>query len=198
MKDTENRGKFDFSSALGRLESAFDWSRTDEDLALTFRERARLLATPPDEGDDAVGIRHLVFALEGVRLAVALSSVESITAATRVGTIPRVPEHLSRVVQIGGRVVSLVDLRPLLGMSPGDGSKDPNRIVFVRAGRSLMGLMASELEGIVLIDTDDLSQATSHMSDAAGLLSGIAADMTLVLDVLRMTSELRFGDQAKA
>jgi len=73
------------------------------------------LAYPPDPGKP-----YLLFGLAGAEYAVALSNVLEIRDPPAVTPLPHVPEWVRGVSNLRGDILSVVDLRAFLGLSPSD------------------------------------------------------------------------------
>ena len=180
---------FDFQSALKMLGRDNDWSRSDAQLGEIFRLRAAALAKRTDAGHKERGTAHIRFVVHGATFGVELKQVRTITVPSWVTSVPGVPEHLSRVFQVNGRIVSLVDLGALLGLPKK--SSDRQKAVLLEHKSSLLGVLAHRILGIVSIDARELSPSAAT-NRGGEFVSGITSDMTLVLDPARLLGELRF------
>jgi len=180
---------FDFKSALSQLSKQTAWTRTEQELEALFRARAALLAKRPDRETVNRGSEHLRFAAQDAQFAVALKHVRTIMNPQWVTTLPGVPRELCQITQFGGRILSLVDLAALLGRV---GTKlDHPKVVVLECNGSLLGVSAHAVAGIARIDEQQLSPGASSAS-GKHFIAGISADMTLVLDAVRLVTELRF------
>ncbi len=142
--------------------------------------------------------KHVVFALEGTLYAVPMANVLEIQRPPRITTLPHVPEWLRGVTNMRGEVLSVVDLRMLLGLPALEGSKT-ERLVVVQSTREeiAVGLVVDQVVGIRGIGADALQPCSALMSGPlASFIRGVIEQderLIAVLDVNRVLAspELR-------
>ncbi len=99
-------------------------------------------------------MRHVVFRLEKDRYALALAAIrEVVVPPERFTRVPRAPGVVSGVMNLRGRVVTVVELGGLLGLT-GPGSRDPRteRVVLLDRGRRDLGLLVTDVDGIETVE----------------------------------------------
>lgn len=96
-------------------------------------------------------MRHVVFRVEKERYALPLSSVrEVVNPPAEFSRVPRAPKAVTGVMNLRGRVVTVVELGQLLGH---DGALSPGqKIVLLDRGRRDIGLLVTDVEGIESIE----------------------------------------------
>jgi chemotaxis signal transduction protein len=171
------------------LSGSFEHELSREELDRLFAERAESLAQRASKESRNQGSPVFRFSLGVAKFAVELGYVRSIITPRWITRIPGAPKHLSSVTHIGGRIVSLLELDELLEVAGVDGSA--KRFLLLEHKGARLGVAATELHGIDMLDLDDLNAA----SQTAGgeLLRGVGNDMTLVLDGARTISDMRTG-----
>lgn len=93
------------------------------------------------------GLRHVIFRVEKERYALPLAAVrEVVVPPERFSRVPRAPLAVRGVMNLRGRVVTVVELRALLGLA--DGGQAPQRVVLLDRGRRDLGLLVTEVDGI--------------------------------------------------
>ncbi len=92
-------------------------------------------------------MRHVLFRVEKERYALPLSAIREVVVAPGSYTrVPRSPQAVRGVMNLRGRVVTVVELSSLLGLSgAGAGGQ---RIVLLDRGRRDLGLLVSDVDGI--------------------------------------------------
>lgn len=171
---------------------AAEWTQGRAELRKVFANRAKLLARRPRTAAAVVGEDHLVFRLDDVQLSVPVLSVRKILAPHMVTQIPCVPAHLSRVIQVGGKIVSLLDMRPLLGRTSGSSPGATGKVVLIEDGGKRLGIMATSIERIRPVDPKRLGPVNGRAEALNAFLAGITGDMVLVVDPSRAIRTLRF------
>src|SRR5438874_8621625 len=96
-------------------------------------------------------MRHVVFRLEKERYALPLAAIrEVVVPPTQWTRVPRSPRFVRGVINLRGRVVTVVELRTLLGLS--EPAAPSQKIVLLDRGRRDLGLLVSEVDGIESIE----------------------------------------------
>ncbi len=98
-------------------------------------------------------MRHVVFRLDREHYALPLASVrEVVPPPASLSQVPRAPPAVRGVMNLRGRVVTIVAMRTLLelkglGVPPRD-----QKILLLDRGRRDLGLLVTEVEGIDLVE----------------------------------------------
>lgn len=122
--------------------------------------------------------RHVVFRLEKERYALPLGAIREVVVSPPVYTrVPRAPSAIRGVINLRGRVVTIVELKPLLKVSGPD--RGGNKIVLLDRGRRDLGLLVTEVEGIETIEKISSSAGTK-----APAVRGVARLKGLAVTVL--------------
>jgi purine-binding chemotaxis protein CheW len=96
-------------------------------------------------------VRHVVFRLEKERFALPLAAVrEVVVPPSSYSQVPRAPDAVRGVMNLRGRVVTVVELAPLIELSAATGQGQ--KIILLDRGRRDLGLLVTEVDGIELIE----------------------------------------------
>jgi purine-binding chemotaxis protein CheW len=96
-------------------------------------------------------LRHVIFRVEKERYSLPLSSVrEVVVPPARFTRVPRAPSAISGVMNLRGRVVTVVELRQLLGLP--EGQKPPSRVLLLDQGRRDLGFLVTDVDGIEALE----------------------------------------------
>ncbi len=96
-------------------------------------------------------MRHVIFRVEKERYGLPLAAVkEVVVPPERFTQVPRAPAAVTGVMNLRGRVVTVVELRQLLGLP--DGSTPPARVVLLDRGRRDLGLLVTDVDGIEALE----------------------------------------------
>jgi purine-binding chemotaxis protein CheW len=131
--------------------------------------------------------RHVVFRVEGTLYALPLAAVREVVVTPEVfSRVPRAPAAVRGVMNLRGRVVTVVDLRRVLGAAVGTGPAA--KLLLLDRGRRDLALGVSEVEGIELLE-----QLSPASDEATGLVRGVARlgpTTVQVLDVERLDARV--------
>ncbi|WP_309894363.1 chemotaxis protein CheW [Archangium sp.] len=123
-------------------------------------------------------MRHVIFRVEKERYGLPLAAVkEVVVPPERFTRVPRAPAAVAGVMNLRGRVVTVVELRQLLGLP--DGSMPPGRVVLLERGRKDLGLLVTDVEGIEAVE-----RVTTAPGKAIPAVRGVARLRGLAVTVL--------------
>ena len=96
-------------------------------------------------------MRHVIFRVEKERYGLPLAAVrEVVVPPARFSRVPRAPAAISGVMHLRGRVVTVVELRQLLGLP--DGASPASKVVLLDRGRRDLGLLVTDVDGIEALE----------------------------------------------
>jgi purine-binding chemotaxis protein CheW len=96
-------------------------------------------------------VRHVIFRVEKERYGLPLAAVrEVVVPPPSFSRVPKAPPAISGVMNLRGRVVTVVELRQLLGLP--DGATPSCRVVLLDRGRRDLGLLVTDVDGIEALE----------------------------------------------
>jgi purine-binding chemotaxis protein CheW len=102
----------------------------------------------------------------------AVAEVGRMPGVTRV---PGTPAWVRGVANWRGRILGVLDLRPLLGLP--DDDRGDGRLVVLARGGALVGLLTEGVDGVVEVDEEALEPALLTLpAEAGALLEGQVTD----------------------
>lgn len=128
------------------------------------------------------------------RYALPMSAIAEVGRPPGLTRVPGLPSWVAGLANWRGRVLAVLDLRPLLGAS--DESVDrKGRLVVLHRTDVRVGLLIEGVDGTVLLDPDRLEPAPAHLhASAAALLAGQVTDALGPLGVLDLDALLGLAD----
>jgi purine-binding chemotaxis protein CheW len=122
-------------------------------------------------------MRHVLFRVDKGLYAVQLAAVREVVPAPPVFTlVPRAPTAVKGVINLRGRVVTVLELSALLGVTSSTGAQ----LLLLDRGRRELGLLVSYVEGI-----EELEKFAPPPTKASSAVKGVArlgAQAVTVLD----------------
>jgi purine-binding chemotaxis protein CheW len=111
--------------------------------------------------------RHVVFRVETGHYALPLASVREVVVTPEHFTrVPRAPAAVTGVINLRGRVVTVVDLRPVLGL--GAAAHPAAKLLLLDRGRRDLALGVADVDAIAELERP-FTQA-----EGTGLVRGVA------------------------
>lgn len=139
------------------------------------RETLGMSSADRTSEDASAGVKHVVFVLDDTQYAVPMENVLELQRMPRITPLPSVPDWLRGVTNLGGDVLSVVDLRSRLGLSSADSSVS-QRLVVVRSTveEIATGWIVDRIIGVRRLAMDDRQpSSTLTISAAVRFLNGI-------------------------
>lgn len=139
------------------------------------------------------GVKHVLFVLNETRYAVPMENVLELQRLPRITPLPSVPAWLRGVTNLRGEVLSIVDLRSLLGLPAAD-TQVSQRLVVVRSmlEEIATGWIVDQVIGMRRLATEDLQPSSTLTTGASSrFVSGLVeydGHPIAVLDVNRILS----------
>src|SRR4030081_1866132 len=166
---------------------------------LTVEERDAVFARRAEEvaeydsidSHSAEALEALVFALGAEQYALPANQVHEVRPLGLLTPLPGTPAFLAGLINVRGRIVPVVDLRPLLGMPSEDGPSMSVVLVAYRSGD--IGILATDRPTVRALRESDLTEppvgALSGIDPSC--VTGITSDLILVLDAERLLADPR-------
>lgn len=143
-------------------------------------------------------LKHVLFVLEGTQYAVPLGNVLEIQRLPQITALPHVPAWLRGVTNMRGDILSVVDLRMLLGIAPAERSGDERMVVVKSTSEEIaIGWIVDRVVGIRwIVEGESKPCSTLMTGPVASFIQGIVqreGQLIAVLDVNRVlgSPELR-------
>ena len=160
--------------------------------------RARNLAIPPlEETDEEDGLEVLEFLLSGERYAIGMAHIREVAILKEITQLPGTPPFILGIISLRGSVISIVDLRIILGL-PSGGLTDYNRIIVLADEQMSFGILA---DAIIMTRTIKMSAVNRPPPTVSGTgasyLSGIFPGPLMIIDAEAMLRDSRMvvGDE---
>jgi purine-binding chemotaxis protein CheW len=151
------------------------------------------VTTPPP--DLPQPLRACVFAVAGQRLAADIRHTREVVVLPDRTAVPRAPAYVLGVANLRGNVLTVVDLRQVLGLPPSPADASLRTIVLEHGGIQV-AVPADEVLGLESFDSV-LPRDDSASELALGLLRQ-SDGMATLLDVPRLVDAIRVGGPARS
>ncbi len=108
--------------------------------------------------------RFAIFCLSELLLAVDMHQVQEANRVLDVTPVPRAPKFVRGVINLRGDVVTVIDLRVLLGLPPAQLTRQSRNLI-VRSEGELIGLWADGLADTITVAASDIEPTPSNFDD---------------------------------
>jgi purine-binding chemotaxis protein CheW len=139
----------------------------------------------------AASTEVVIVRLGGCRYALPMPAVAEVGRPPSLTRVPGVPTWVAGVANWRGRVLAVLDLRPLLGAEGRPLDRRGRLVVLTRSGVTA-GVLVEGVEGTSDVDPETVEPSLAHLPAAAGaLISGQVTDADGPVGVLDL--EAMFG-----
>jgi purine-binding chemotaxis protein CheW len=115
---------------------------------------------------------YLVFRLDDQSYALCLDAVERVLRAVYLTSVPEAPEMLSGVINMGGRIVPVLDIRKRFNL-PSRRIELDDRIIVSKGISRRLAIIVDRVEGVDAFEPDDMRDGEKILADVEGRVAGI-------------------------
>jgi purine-binding chemotaxis protein CheW len=156
-----------------------------------FARRADALAAPATPGEPTDAFPALVFSLGDECYAVPGWQVREVRTVSQLTPLPGTPAFVAGLVNVRGRVVTALDLRPLFGLG---GTTEALRTIMLLSGpQGEIAVLTSEQPELRWLRDGDLGPLPPGGPPGLdpGAVRGVTPDLVVVLDAERVLADQR-------
>jgi purine-binding chemotaxis protein CheW len=162
----------------------------EEQSRLVLSERARLLARTGQARQATRGMQLLKFMLGGEAWGLDAALAWDVVRVTELAHLPGTQAPYAGVVPWRGTLLTVLDLRPVLGI-PTVRLDDLRFALVIGTERPALGVLADEVHELTALDVGDLLDPPEGVAVQRDCLSGVTRASLPVLDVRRIVQ--RYG-----
>ncbi len=138
--------------------------------------------------------KNLIFSLDSEKYGVPLSTVKEVIGMTNITPIPHVPEFFKGLINLRGKIISVIDLRLKLGLNSTGYKAKQTSIIITDVNNLTIGTIVDDVEEVVGFSEDqietDLDIASSIQRE---FIDGVAKAsnnaLVLLLDIRKVLNE---------
>lgn len=124
---------------------------------------------------------------------VPITSLHEIVRVPEITAVPDAPEYMEGVINLRGRIVSVIDLRKRLGEKKVSGNRR-NRILVIEHKGRLAGLIVDSASEVLKIPASDVEESpTSRQESGTNCVTGLGKYKGRLIVLLDMTKLLDFN-----
>jgi purine-binding chemotaxis protein CheW len=156
-----------------------------------LRDRARAISARSGPIDPEPTLTVIEFWLVYEKYAVEMRFVREIAALRHYAPLPGAPEFVLGVVNLRGRIVSVVDLKRFFDL-PDRGLTDLNKIIVLQDGSMEFGILADAVIGVRTLQESSVQPPLPTLTGIRAEFSrGVTPDAMVVLHAQHMLSDKR-------
>ena len=107
--------------------------------------------------------RYSVFSVSGKLFGLEMSAVREVLSSPKVTLLPNVPSHVLGVYNLRGNILSLVDIRKILGLNSSTG-KEADVVMLVESSKSLISFIVEKVLDFVDVENSKIKEPSKDIS----------------------------------
>jgi purine-binding chemotaxis protein CheW len=169
--------------AAARDALAGNWAPSAQEIQRILKARALALAQEPASGQTSSESLEVVeFVLAHERYAIESRFISEVAVLESLAPLPCVPAFVLGIVNLRGEMLPVIDLKRFFEL-PDKGLGDLNKIIVLRSGDALFGILADAIVGIRRILLADIHPSLPTLTVIGkNYLKGITPERLVVLD----------------
>ncbi|MGD0282907.1 MAG: protein phosphatase CheZ, partial [Dissulfurispiraceae bacterium] len=116
-------------------------------------------------------MKYIGFIIGGNEYSVPIQNVQEIMNTPSITGMPQSPGYIKGITNLRGRLISIVDLRQLMGISE---ATQGNKVIVLSIGRVSFGILVDAITGVIEVDNSAVESAENIMSTHIDQVAGIA------------------------
>ena len=110
----------------------------------------------PDQEQDEMQSKYLVFTLDGQEFAISIKYVRDIIHVSAITRVPNVPDFIKGITNLRGRVIPIIDMRARFGKYSED-YNDRTCIIVVEIRNAMVGLIIDSVAEVLTLGDEQIS-----------------------------------------
>lgn len=158
--------------------------RPREEAVRILKSRARALAAPLEDTTSSTEmIRLLVFTLSGERFGIEMAHVHEAASLRELIPVPCTPAFVVGVTHVRGRIMPVLDLRPLLNLQGKEGT-ECGTFISVEAGGMTFGVVTDTVTETLAVPAHKVAPPPEALTGLRRAVTrGVTEELITVLDL---------------
>ena len=194
MKDEKKKTAIiDWAEIHRQMEKAWErldqgWTAGQEEKKKILRDRAKALSqAETKEPEEHIEVLEFLLAYE--RYGIEPARIREVCVLKDLTPIPGTPHFVSGIINVRGKVLSVIDLKKFFGL-PEKGLGDLNKVIILSSADMEFGVLADAILGIRKIRLSDLQPSLPTLTGIREeYLKGVTGDRLVVLDAGKVLSD---------
>ena len=147
-------------------------------------------AVTSERGTGTAEMQFATFYVGDMLLGVDIQQVQEINRQLNVTEVPHSPVHIRGVINLRGEVTTVVDLRKILGLPPGEVTREGRNLIVTSQGESI-GFLVDRISDILTLRSDQTDPPPTNVDGvAARFFSGVHSMESEILVILNIEEAL--------
>ncbi len=118
--------------------------------------------------------------------------VQEVLRVTEIAPVPGAPDYVLGIINLRGNVVTVIDTRMRLGLSPKE-ADDSTRIVIIETNKQVVGILVDAVAEVVDLHTSEIESAPNVGNDESSkYIQGVASrdgELLILVDLNKLLTD---------
>jgi purine-binding chemotaxis protein CheW len=142
-------------------------------------------------GIDSEDLEFSTFYVGGALCGINILNIQEINKHFEITRVPQASDYVEGILNLRGRIVTIVDLGKKLGLAPVGRNKD-NRNIIVNSEDEHIGLLVDAISDVVIAKREDIEPAPSNIGGVKGkYFQGVLKTEKQLIGILNIDEVLK-------
>jgi len=139
----------------------------------------------------SIDIEFSTFYVGGALCGIDILNIQEINKNFEITKVPQAADYVEGILNLRGRIVTIIDLGKKLGLEPASKAKD-NRNIIVNSEDEHIGLLVDSIADVVLAKSSAIEPAPSNIGGVKGkFFEGVLKTETSLIGILDINEVLK-------
>lgn len=131
------------------------------------------------------------FYVGGALCGINILNIQEINKHFEITTVPQASDYIEGILNLRGRIVTIIDLGKKIGLAPVNKDKD-NRNIIVNSEDEHIGLLVDAISDVILAKQEDIEPPPSNIGGVKGkYFQGVLKTKTQLVGILDINEVLK-------
>ncbi len=144
-------------------------------------------------------LQCVTFRLEDEIYGINVMQVQEVLRVSEIAPVPGAPDYVLGIINLRGNVVTVIDTRMRLGLSPKE-SDDSTRIVIIETDKQVVGILVDAVAEVVDLNTSEIESAPNVGNDESSkYIQGVASrdgELLILVDLNKLLTDEEWQELA--
>lgn len=141
-------------------------------------------------------LQMVTFCLDNETYGINVMDVQEVLRYTEISRVPGAPSYVLGIINLRGKVVTVMDTRQRFGLKSSD-VHDDSRIVIIEAGKQVIGILVDSVSEVVYLRQSEIESPPNVGNDATSFIHGVSnknGELLILVDLSRLFSEEEWAE----
>lgn len=143
------------------------------------------------QGSEDPILQWVTFHLDNETYGINVMGVQEVLRYTEIARVPGAPHYVLGIINLRGKVVTVMDTRQRFGLQPAE-VNDDSRIVIIEGQGQVIGILVDSVAEVVYLRQSEIESAPKVGTEESNFIHGVSnknGKLLILVDLSRMLSD---------